>query len=40
MRAQVDWSRVYMAGHVSSDITAGALLGDLIGEYVAVTREG
>jgi hypothetical protein len=40
MRAQVDWSRVYMAGHVSSDITAGALLGDMIGEYFSVTREG
>jgi hypothetical protein len=35
---EVDWSRVYMAGHVPSDITAGALLGDMIGEYVLVTR--
>ena len=40
MASQVDWSRVYMAGHVSSDITAGALLGDLIGEYFSVTRQG
>ncbi len=30
---QIDWSRIYMAGHVPSDITSGALLGDLIGEY-------
>ena len=28
LQAQVDWSRVYMAGHVPSDLTAGALLGD------------
>ena len=36
--AEVAWSRVYMAGHVPSDITAGALLGDMIGEYFLVTR--
>ncbi|MEO5651512.1 MAG: phosphatase PAP2 family protein [Marmoricola sp.] len=36
--AQIDWSRVYMAGHVPSDLTAGALLGDLIGEYYLGTR--
>ena len=35
---QIDWSRVYMAGHVPSDLTAGALLGDLIGEYYLATR--
>ena len=35
---EVSWSRIYMAGHVPSDITAGALLGDMIGEYVLVTR--
>ncbi|MFC4785835.1 phosphatase PAP2 family protein [Nocardioides sp. MAHUQ-72] len=35
---EVAWSRVYMAGHVPSDITAGALLGDMIGEYLLVTR--
>lgn len=40
MQSQIDWSRVYMAGHTTSDITAGALLGDLIGEYVAGTRSG
>ncbi len=38
MLAEVAWSRVYMAGHVPSDITAGALLGDMIGEYFLVTR--
>ncbi|NUR06016.1 MAG: phosphatase PAP2 family protein [Nocardioidaceae bacterium] len=37
--AEIDYSRVYMAGHVPSDITGGALLGDLIGEYFLVTRH-
>lgn len=36
--AEIAWSRIYMAGHVPSDITAGALLGDMIGEYFLVTR--
>jgi hypothetical protein len=38
MQSEVDYSRVYMAGHTVSDITGGALLGDMVGEYVAVTR--
>ncbi len=38
MQSEIDYSRVYMAGHVTSDITAGALLGDMIGEYFDVTR--
>ncbi|MFF2252453.1 phosphatase PAP2 family protein [Streptomyces sp. NPDC058142] len=33
MAAQVTYSRLYMAGHVSSDITAGTLVGDLVGDY-------
>ncbi|MEU6770592.1 phosphatase PAP2 family protein [Streptomyces sp. NPDC046759] len=33
MQDEVLYSRLYMAGHVPSDITAGALLGDLIGDY-------
>lgn len=37
-QAEIDYSRVYMAGHVPSDIEAGALLGDLIGEYYLATR--
>jgi hypothetical protein len=37
---QIDYSRVYMAGHFPSDIAAGAYLGDLIGDYFLVTREG
>ena len=36
---EIAYSRVYMAGHVPSDITAGALLGDRIGEYFLVTRH-
>jgi len=40
MLGEITWSRVYMAGHVPSDITAGALLGDMIGEYFLVTRGG
>jgi membrane-associated phospholipid phosphatase len=38
MQDEVDYSRVYMAGHVPSDITGGTLLGDMIGEYFLVTR--
>jgi len=38
MEDQIDWSRIYMAGHVPSDIAGGALLGDMIGEYFLVTR--
>jgi hypothetical protein len=38
MQAEVDYSRIYMAGHTVSDITGGALLGDMVGEYVARTR--
>ncbi|MGW2238511.1 phosphatase PAP2 family protein [Streptomyces sp. NPDC001759] len=33
MRAEVLYSRLYMAGHMPSDLTAGTLLGDLIGDY-------
>ncbi|MGW5329423.1 phosphatase PAP2 family protein [Streptomyces sp. NPDC004014] len=33
MQDEVLYSRLYMAGHVPSDITAGTLLGDLIGDY-------
>lgn len=40
MEAQVDFSRVYMAGHFPGDITAGALLGDVIGDYYLLTRTG
>lgn len=38
LQDEIDWSRVYMAGHVPSDITAGTLLGDMVGEYFLVTR--
>jgi len=40
MAAQVDYSRVYMAGHFPADIKAGALLGDVIGDYYLITRNG
>ncbi|MFE7706370.1 phosphatase PAP2 family protein [Streptomyces sp. NPDC057486] len=33
MQDEVLYSRLYMAGHVTSDITAGTLIGDLIGDY-------
>ena len=36
---EVDYSRLYMAGHVASDLSGGALLGDMIGEYFLVTRQ-
>ncbi|MEO6606783.1 MAG: hypothetical protein ABIN55_14360 [Aeromicrobium sp.] len=38
MEEQVTYSRLYMAGHVQSDIDAGTRLGDMIAEYVLVTR--
>jgi membrane-associated phospholipid phosphatase len=38
MEDEIAYSRVYMAGHVASDIRGGALLGDMIGEYYLVTR--
>ena len=38
--AQVDYSRIYMAGHFPADIRGGALLGDVIGDYFLVTRNG
>lgn len=34
MAAQIVYSRIYMAGHVPSDITAGTLVGDLVGDYL------
>jgi hypothetical protein len=37
---QIDYSRLYMAGHVSSALEGGALLGDLVGDYVLGTRLG
>jgi hypothetical protein len=37
-QGEIDWSRIYMAGHVPSDIAAGALLGDMIGEYYLMSR--
>ncbi|GAB3653245.1 hypothetical protein GCM10027596_03420 [Nocardioides korecus] len=39
MEAQVDYSRLYLAGGLPSDLDAGALLGDLVGGYVLGTRS-
>jgi membrane-associated phospholipid phosphatase len=39
MEAEIDYSRIYMAGHFPADISAGAVLGDVIGDYLLVTRE-
>jgi hypothetical protein len=39
MEAQIDYSRVYMAGHYPADIRGGALLGDVIGDYFLITRN-
>ncbi|MER6122388.1 phosphatase PAP2 family protein [Streptomyces sp. NPDC001795] len=33
MQDEVLYSRLYMAGHVVGDLTAGTLLGDLVGDY-------
>lgn len=38
MDDEIAYSRVYMAGHVASDIQGGALLGDMVGEYFLVSR--
>ena len=40
MEAQIDYSRVYMAGHFPGDIRGGAVLGDVIGDYFLITRDG
>ncbi|MFD8307486.1 hypothetical protein ACFV29_34945 [Streptomyces sp. NPDC059690] len=40
MRAEVLYSRLYMAGHVSCDLVAGTLLGDLIGDYELAVAGG
>jgi hypothetical protein len=40
MEDEIDFSRIYMAGHVPSDISGGSLLGDMVGEYFLVTRTG
>ena len=40
MEDEIDYSRLYMAGHVPSDIRGGTLLGDMLAEYFLVTREG
>lgn len=36
--SEIDYSRLYMAGHVVSDLSGGVLLGDMVGEYFTRTR--
>lgn len=36
--SEIDYSRLYMAGHTISDLKGGVLLGDMVGEYFARTR--
>ena len=36
--SEIDYSRLYMAGHTISDLEGGVLLGDMVGEYFARTR--
>jgi hypothetical protein len=38
MADQVAYSRLYMAGHYRSDLTSGAYLGYLIGDYETATK--
>jgi membrane-associated phospholipid phosphatase len=40
MESEIDYSRLYMAGHVKSDILTGTLLGDMIGLYIDEARGG
>ena len=40
MEDEIDYSRLYVAGRVPSDIQGGTLLGDMIAEYFLVTRAG
>jgi hypothetical protein len=39
MQEEIDYSRLYMAGHVNSDLAAGTLLGDMLGEYFVVSHH-
>jgi len=34
MESEIDYSRLYMAGHTKSDVLGGALLGDMVGLYI------
>lgn len=40
MEGEIDYSRLYMAGHTRSDILSGTMLGDMIGMYVSEARGG
>src|SRR5690349_20874170 len=40
MESEIDYSRLYMGGHVKNDIRTGTLLGDMIGMYINESRGG
>jgi hypothetical protein len=40
MTDELGFGQVYLANHLPSDVDAGSLLGDMVGEYFLVTREG
>jgi F0F1-type ATP synthase assembly protein I len=40
MESEIDYSRLYMGGHVKNDILTGTLLGDMIGMYIDESRGG
>ena len=39
MESQVDLASVYAGLELPSDVASGALLGNLVGQYVLVTRK-
>jgi hypothetical protein len=40
LEAQVDYARMYVAAAAPVDVSAGAVLGDMVAEYELVTRAG
>jgi len=40
MESEIDYSRLYMAGHTKSDVLGGTLLGDMVGLYVTHVSGG
>jgi len=40
MESEIDYSRLYMAGHTKSDVLGGTLLGDMVGLYITHASGG